>query len=419
MNIERPKKPISGSWTADYPHLGTHDVDYTDSVSEEFYRKEMDAIFRQCWLNLGRVEQLPKAGSYFTKEFPFANTSIIVVRGRDGQIRAFHNICSHRGNKLVWDEHPGREVSGDCPRFRCKYHAWTYGLDGALLAGTRKEEFFNFDRAKYGLSPVACDVWEGFIHVNLDPSPKVSLKEFLGEMGEGLAGYPFHLMTQTYAFRAVVKSNWKIFADSFAEAYHTPYMHGKMSPEMAEDAVIADGLTFKLIGPHSTASFRHVPTETEQATPIEKLTQCGLYGPWDKPDLDIKALPKGFNPANAPDWGIDSHQIFPNTTFVIWERGWYQTWQFWPMTVDTHLFESRQYFVPPKNAQERLAQEMAIITTREYAMQDANTLEATHSMLKSGVKTHFPISDQEIVLRHLHYHVNAWVKAGGPPVAAR
>lgn len=419
MNIERPVKPTAGSWTQAYPHLGTGDVDYTDSVSEEFFRKEMDAIFRQAWLNLGRIEQLPEPGSYFTKEMPFANTSLLVVRGRDGKVRAFHNMCSHRGNKLVWDEHPGIEVAGTAARFTCKYHAWTYGLDGDLLGVTRKEEYFDIDKCRYGLTPVSCDLWEGWIYVNFNPEPKITLKDFLGEMGEGLAGYPFHLMTQVYGFRTVVNANWKVFADSFAEAYHTPYMHGKMSPEMAEDAVIADGLTFQLLGPHSNASFRHVPADDEQATPIEHLTACGLYGPWAKPDLGGTVLPRGLNPTGAPDWGIDSVQIFPNFTFVIWERNWYQTWQFWPMTVDKHLFECRQYFVPPKNARERLAQEMAVLTTREYAMQDANTLEATHSMLKSGAKTHFPLSDQEIILRHLHHHVSRWVEAGGPPVAAK
>lgn len=418
MNIERPVKPAAGSWTQAYPYLGTGDVDYSDSVSEEFHRKEMDAIFKQAWLNLGRIEQLPEPGSYFTKEMEFANTSLLVTRDKDGEVRAFHNMCSHRGNKLVWDEHPGLEVSGKASRFTCKYHAWTFGLDGGLLGATRKEEFFGLDRCKHGLTPISCDVWEGWIFVNFDPEPKIGLKEYLGELGEGLAGYPFHLMTQTYGFRAVINSNWKVFADSFSEAYHTPFMHAKMSPEMADDTIIADGLAFKLFGPHSTASFRHVPPAIEEATPIEHLTRCGLYGPWDKADIGMSEFPKAFNLAGAADWGIDSHQIFPNFAIVIWERNWYHTWQFWPLTVDKHLFECRQYFMPPKNARERLAQEMAILTTREYSLQDANTLEATHSMLKSGAKTHFPLSDQEIALRNLHYHAQAWVKAGGPPSAA-
>jgi phenylpropionate dioxygenase-like ring-hydroxylating dioxygenase large terminal subunit len=416
MAKNRTKGRGDDSWTAQYPHLGTQDVSYEDSISPEFFEKEKQKIFKKAWLFVGRVEELPRIGSYFTKEFAVCDTSILVVRGKDQKIRAFHNICSHRSNKLVWEEHPREETRGTCRQFQCKYHSWRYDLDGSLIKATREDQFFNFDRAKYGLTPMSCDIWEGFIFINLDLNPSQTLKEFLGDMGEGLAGYPFHKMTQAYGYRAVVKSNWKVFADSFAEAYHTPYMHAKMSPEMAETETIADGISFKLLGPHSTASFQHVPSDSEQTTDMEKLTQCGLYGPWAKPDLGLPALPKGFNPSNAPNWGIDSHQIFPNFSIIIWERGWYHTWQFWPLTVDTHLFESRQYFVPPRNARERLAQEMAAVTSREYAAQDANTLEATHSMLKSGVKLNLPLGDEEIVLRHFHHHIHSWVN--GPEKAA-
>ena len=287
-----------------------------------------------------------------------------------------------------------------------------------LLAGTREELYFDFDRSRYGLSEVSCEVWEGFIFINLDPQPAQTLAEFLGEMGEGLAGYPFHEMSQVYSFRAVVNSNWKVFADSFSEGYHTPYMHAKMSPEMAEEATMADASFFKLMGPHSTMSFRHVPPDIEQATGMEQLTRCGLYGPWDKPDIGMETMPPGLNTSKDPQWGINSHGIFPNFGIIIWERNWYHTWQFTPLTVDTHLFECRQYFVPPKRARDRLAQEMAAFTTREYAAQDANTLEATHSMLKSRAKTHFPLCDQELALRQIHHHVDLWVNGPRHSLAA-
>ena len=101
-------KPAEGSWTEHYPELGTEPVSYADSISPEFYELEREAIFGRTWLNVGRVEQLPKAGSYFTKELDAAGTSVVVVRGMDGEVRAFHNICRHRGNKLVWTRLPER-----------------------------------------------------------------------------------------------------------------------------------------------------------------------------------------------------------------------------------------------------------------------------------------------------------------------
>ena len=115
-----------------YPELGTGPVSYDDSISPEFYELEREAIFRRTWLNVGRVEQLPKVGSYFTKELDAAGTSIVVVRGSDDEVRAFHNICRHRGNKLVWSDYPREETSGVCRQFTCKYHGWRYDLDGEL-----------------------------------------------------------------------------------------------------------------------------------------------------------------------------------------------------------------------------------------------------------------------------------------------
>src|SRR5438067_1058853 len=97
-------KPAEGSWTQHYPELGTGPVNYEDSISPEYYERERDAIFGQTWLNVGRIEQLPRAGSYFTKELDPARTSVVVVRDTDGGLRAFHNMCRHRGNKLVWSD---------------------------------------------------------------------------------------------------------------------------------------------------------------------------------------------------------------------------------------------------------------------------------------------------------------------------
>src|SRR5262249_38870975 len=125
------KNPSKESWTERYPEIGTGLVSFEDSISPEFYELEREAIFKRAWLNIGRVEELPKAGSYFTKEIPPAKTSVIVSRDIDGVIRAFHNTCRHRGNKLVWDAAPHEETRGIARQFVCKYHGWRYGLDGA------------------------------------------------------------------------------------------------------------------------------------------------------------------------------------------------------------------------------------------------------------------------------------------------
>src|SRR3546814_18555593 len=98
---------------------------YGDSIDPEHYAKGQAAIFRRTWLNVGRVEQLRRTGSYFTKELDAAGTSVIVVKDGKGVVRAFHNICRHRGNKLVWQDYPREEV--EIGRASCRERGCQYG----------------------------------------------------------------------------------------------------------------------------------------------------------------------------------------------------------------------------------------------------------------------------------------------------
>ena len=426
-------KPDEGSWTEHYG-LGTGPISYEDSISPEHYELERDAIFRRTWLNVGRVEQLSKKGSYFTKELDAARTSVVVVRGTDDAVRAFYNICRHRGNKLVWNDFPGEETSGVCRQFTCKYHGWRYDLEGACTFVQQEDEFFNLDKGDYGLVPVRTEVWEGFIFVNLDPDAP-PLQEYMGELGAGLAGYPFHKMTQVHRYRSEVRSNWKLYIDAFTEFYHAPVLHAKQA--VAEESrklqnVGYEALAYKIDGPHGMVSSwggMSPPKDLNMVKPIERVLHSGLFGPWDAPDIGLDELPPGLNPARHPAWGLDSYLFFPNFMVLIWKTNWVLTYHYWPTSYNTHIFEGTCYFVPPKNARERLAQEMAVVTFKEYGLQDSNTLEATQTMLESRVVTEFPLNDQEILLRLLHKAAQEYVdkylhtstahgKKSGSPVRA-
>jgi phenylpropionate dioxygenase-like ring-hydroxylating dioxygenase large terminal subunit len=419
-------KPAEGSWTEHYG-LGTGPVSYEDSISPSHYELERDAIFRRTWLNVGRVEQLPRTGSYFTKELDAARTSVVVLRGPDGEVRAFYNICRHRGNKLVWNDYPGEETKGICRQFTCKYHGWRYTLEGELTFVQQEPEFFDLDKADYGLVPVRVDVWEGFIFVNLDSNDVTPLREYLGGLGEGIAGYPFHKMTQVHRYRAEVHSNWKLFIDAFTEFYHAPVLHAKqaVSDESAKlQNVGYEALAYEVDGPHGMVSSwggMAPPKDLNMVKPIERALRSGLFGPWDAPDIGLDELPPGLNPARHRSWGLDSYLFFPNFMLLIWKPNWYLTYHYWPTSYNTHIFEGTVYFVPPRNARERLAQELAVVTFKEYALQDGNTLEATQSMLESRVVTEFPLNDQEILLRLLHKvargYVNEYLQERSEPPA--
>ena len=415
----RYPKPPEGSWTEHFG-LDTGPVSYADSISPSFYERERQAIFRRAWLNVGRVEQLPKAGSYFTKELAVLNTSIVVVRGMDDEIRAFHNVCRHRGNKLVWNESPEEETQGFCRQFTCKYHAWRYELDGSLTFIQQEDEFFDVDKSQLGLVSMHCEVWEGFVFVCAAREPEWSLREFLGPMITALEGYPFDRLTSRFGYRTEVRANWKLFMDAFAEFYHAPVLHSKQSPDKYAVAAREAGYEapyYAVEGPHrlvSTSGVRFWEMDPGSLKPMEVMTRGGLFGPWDKADLG--ELPAGVNPGRCKPWGLDSFQLFPNFVILIWGQGWYLTYHYWPTSYNTHVFEGNVYFLPATNVRERIAQEMSAVTFKEFALQDANTLEATQLMVESGYVEKFPLNDQEVLLRHLHKVVGDWVEqhAGVP-----
>ena len=416
--MARFPKPDEGSWTEHYPELGTGPVSYDDSCSAEIFALEREAIFKRAWLAVGRVEQLPRSGSYFTREIQVARTSILVVRSNDGQIRAFHNLCRHRGNKLVWNDFPGEETSGNCRQFSCKYHGWRYALDGSLTFVQQESEFFELDKAKFGLVPVHCEVWAGFIFVNLDQTPRQSLREFLGPMITALEGYPFERLTERYGFRAIVPANWKLFIDALQEQYHAPIVHRSQRPESFDDPMHHGGfeaLHYQIDGPHrmfSSPGIQPWKLPDDQIKPSERLLRSGLFGAWDDSEVyPATTTVSATRPGGQESVGVSLFEIWPNFGIQFWQRGWYHTYHHWPISHDAQLFECNLYFAPARNARERAAHEMTAVTFKEFALQDDNLIAAVQTTLDAGVLASFPLGDQEILVRHLHKTARDWVEA--------
>jgi glycine betaine catabolism A len=400
-------KPVEGSWTDHYPEIGNGLISYEDCFSPEYYELECQAIFRRTWLNVGRVEELPRAGSYFTKELEFAGTSIIVVRDLDREVRAFHNICRHRGNKLAWNDFPQNETKGSCRQFTCKYHGWRYGLDGSCNFVQQESEFFDLDKSDYGLVKVNCEVWAGFVFINLAQDPPQTLSEFLGSTLRGLSDYPFEKLTEAYHFSAHIKCNWKVFADAFQEYYHVPMLHPQEATPTTRAEIQKMGFEaphYELNGPHRMVSTGGAPRRrwpVDYQYPIEIATRSGLFGPWNEPELG-EDLP-GVNPGKIDKWAMSNFQIFPNFEILIWETGWYMLYRYWPTSRNTHRFEGSLYFAPSESASDRAARECAVVMFKEFALQDAGTLVGTQQALESDViPGGYPLCDQEILVRHLH-----------------
>jgi phenylpropionate dioxygenase-like ring-hydroxylating dioxygenase large terminal subunit len=164
--------------------------------SPAFFARERERIFRRAWLIVGRVEALPDAGSFFVRSLDPCGVSALVTRDQNGDIRAFHNSCAHRGSAVVL------QTEGRQGRFVCPYHKWTYASDGRLVGVTDEADFFDLDKARCGLRPIASAVWEGWIFLNLAPRPEVDLETFLGPMKDHLQGIAYRAMERPVVFTA-------------------------------------------------------------------------------------------------------------------------------------------------------------------------------------------------------------------------
>ena len=381
-------------WHDDYPALGTEPVPIEPCISSAYFEQERKKVFGEFWLNVGRVDDIPNPGDYYVKDLPVCRTSVLVVRGKDGQVRAFHNICSHRGNKVVWDQ------GGSCQAFSCKFHGWTYTLEGTLRFVPDEANFFDLDKNTLGLTPLTTDTWEGFIFIHLSPQPKQTLQEHLDALGQGLVGYPFEKLRTCYSWTTEINANWKVIKDAFHEAYHVPFLHKRSLPDSftSRDNPFAHAFAFALYERNHRMSVFGNPGH--QPSPVE-LFAHQFGSSIVKRDWDMDQLPPGVNPTRSRFWAFDANMIFPNFDVFVFD-GTYLTHHFWPLAAGRTLWEVRTYFPQAANAAQRFSQEYSKILLREALLEDASTLEATQSMLTSGAKTHFVLQDQELLVRHAH-----------------
>ena len=187
---------------------------YTDA---SWFALEMDRVFARMWLAAGRVDQLQAAGAFVRRDV--AGASVLIVRAGDGSIRAFHNVCRHRGTQLCLEHEGSFHGSIQCP-----YHAWTYGLDGRLLAAPQMDEVAGFDRAAYPLRAVACDTWDGHIFINLSVTPP-ALASQLGELPARFAPWQMDQLRPARRIEYDVATNWKLVVQNYNECLHCPVIH--------------------------------------------------------------------------------------------------------------------------------------------------------------------------------------------------
>lgn len=378
-----------------------HRIGIDQYVSEDFYRKELATIWRKCWLWAGRASEIPNPGDYFVLNLPFLDrTSILVVRGQDEEIRAFYNVCQHRGGRLAYYER------GSAPALRCTFHGWTYRLDGTLAAVTFDETFCDFDRSARGLRPVSVDTWGGWVFVNLDPTPRWPLREYLSPLPDALSDY---LEKEPWVWewgrKGLFKCNWKLQVDSQAEGYHARFLHArsivaKFTKEDTPTWVYPEsvGIPFKLEVHRPRTSEGSGFFLSELAKTVGQYATA-LYYNTDSSEYRggvTSKYPGAVNVSNGERWAFDLYPIFPNTVIIV-QKGHLMIMRSWPRGVSQTLWDYDEYFTrQPQSFGEYLARLHGLLEMRNTVTEDMTTLEGLQDSYSSGALADQIIGEAEI-----------------------
>ena len=189
---------------------------------------EKERVFGRTWQLVARADELQRVGDFVPATV--LDEPIVITHGLDGQLKAFFNVCRHRAGQVAL-------TRGNRKSLQCRYHGWTYGLDGALRAAPEMEATEDFDKADFGLVPVRVDRWGPFVFVNLsDDAPP--LAEVMGAIPSEVAsaGYDVDRMRLVERREYVIECNWKVYVDNYLEGYHLPIAHPGLFKELDYDA---------------------------------------------------------------------------------------------------------------------------------------------------------------------------------------
>jgi len=235
MSIQIKPRIAAFRRPSDVSSAGAKSMPQKYFVSPEIFAEEQKKIFSREWVLVGHQNQISKPGDYFVIEV--AGESLIGTRDQGSVIRAFYNVCRHRGTRLKED------ACGHASAIQCPYHAWTYGLDGRLIGAPHMDEVPGFDKADYPLHPVNLGVWEGFIFVNLEKNP-LPLEKWFGPLQEKFSHWNIPLLQSAKRVEYDVRANWKLMFENYSECYHCPGVHPhlqKVSPYDSAENDLREG----------------------------------------------------------------------------------------------------------------------------------------------------------------------------------
>jgi phenylpropionate dioxygenase-like ring-hydroxylating dioxygenase large terminal subunit len=326
---------------------------------------------------------LPEPGDYIVRDVEFANASILIAHGKDGTLRAFHNICTHRGTKLVASE------GGNASSFTCRYHAWSFANDGGLHSAPDFERFY-VNKSDCNLRELPLETCGGLIFIHFGKAPRQGLYEFLGEAAEKLE--PLDRATRYSEFVYDIEANWKVVLDNFQENYHLRFVHSAADNAVGPDNPFGYPVAYRFFGPHRTQTLWKNP---ERGTP--KPVELRAYM-----SAGAEAADSGF-----PDCDM---KLFPNLHIVA-HGGFFFVQRIMPVSAGRSRCIFRLYWVgDERNASSRFSREYVFASVRDVITEDRSIVMAVQEGLQGGALEHIHFQEHEIMCRHLYHMVRNMIE---------
>ena len=356
--VIKPRDPMpQGATTLPAPY-------YT---APEFFQREMERLFARMWIGAGRMEQIQQPGGFFVREV--LGESIIVTQGSRG-VRAFYNVCRHRGTKLCTEKEGAFAGSIQCP-----YHSWTYDLDGRLIGAPHMDEVPHFRREDYPLHQVHAAVWDGHIFLNLSEAPETSLAAQLGPLPEKFR--PWRMQDLRLGHRIVydIKANWKLIIQNYNECLHCPNLHPALNK-----------LSHYLSGENEPLQATYMGGRMDLRPGVATMSLDG-------------SCPRAFLPGLAPEdvRRVYYYAIFPNVLLSL-HPDYMMVHTLWPLAPDRTISICEWHFHPEELAKPGFSPADAVEFWDLTNRQDWHVCELSQAGIASRAYTPGPYSNREDLL---------------------
>ena len=338
---------------------------------------EKEQVFRSHWQIVGHVSDVPEPGDYLAMDL--VGERALVVRGKDGVVRGFHNLCRHRGSRVVADS------QGSCKgALVCPFHGWVYNLDGTLRGAARPLTFPELDKVEFGLKPIELEVWMGFIFVRFRTGPQPAVAELMRAVEDEISHYKIGEMVPSWGiWTQVSKVNWKSVRDVDNEGYHVAMAHPALQDLYGAtyyDEPFINGVSrsWATYNPHAGRRWsvrNYVRIAPQPAYLPDEMKKAWIY-----------------------------YGIFPNAVIAVTPES-AQFYQELPLSTGETMLRGAIYRYADESREQAAARYLAFRIDRDTMAEDVQLSEWSNESMQSNAFEGFYLSDLEYGVRTHHDHL--------------